>query len=479
MSRSRPWRGDHSRRPSKPPGGPSAWGSDATGDGWDDVDRAKPSTGGAENLIGPMSGSQSSDRRRRSRSKVAMAFLDLGGFTGLAIEFVMDRFGRVRRAKMTRTWTSPLGEREGASPSSAMSSGAPPAVGRPGGPAGLDGSGWGDVDARPASPSGSRRPRNSRRPALVASGAVVVVALAGLFLIPMSPLSPLSLVGSGEGDMSAAAGDATDDADADPVTAAESPDDAGGDPAAVASDGGAASGATELPDGPATPLQPPSVPSAPAASSEALFEAPGNRAEFIDRIRSQTVTIYCEVGGWGYQGSGWPLDPRSLGVSNSSVEVVIITNGHVTEGCGRVRVNQSGREVEGTVLANDYSGEFRQNDFSVIELDSSAGIIPFPISKEFAVGHWAAAVGSPSGIDQTVTIGIISNDEGGLAWTDAATSPGSSGGPLINSAGEVIGVNTWGFTREIMVNGELRDIPGNIGVSIPVRRLCDRIFDCG
>jgi S1-C subfamily serine protease len=156
---------------------------------------------------------------------------------------------------------------------------------------------------------------------------------------------------------------------------------------------------------------------------------------------------------------------------------VIITNGHVTEGCRNVLVNQDGRTFRGTVLANDYSGQPRANDFSVIELESSVGIEPFPIAKEFAVGHWAVAVGSPSGIEQTVTIGIVSNDQGGLIWTDAATSPGSSGGPLINSAGQVIGVNTWGL-RQITLDGQVLDVPPNIGIALPVGRLCDRIFSC-
>ena len=476
MSRSRPWRGDRSRRPSQPPGGPSAWGSDATGDGWDEVDRAKQSPAGAGDLIGPMSGSKSSDRRRRSRSNILLAILDLGGFTGLALELITDRFGRVRRAKMSRTWNSPLEEHEGAARASAMSHGSPPAVGRPGSPAGLDGSGWGDVDSRPTGRSGSRRPRNSRRPALVASG-VVMVALAGLFLIP---LSPLSLIGSDGDDASAAADSASGDADPDSGVAPEPPDESASDPREATADEEDVTGAPTPEEEPAISPEPAPAPSAPASpSGDALFDAPGNRAEFIERIRSQTVSIFCNVRGGQFQGSGWPLDPRSLGVDDPSADVVVITNGHVTDGCNSVTVTQNDQQVSGIVLANDYSGEFMENDFAVIQLDSEGDITPFPISKEFAVGHWAAAVGSPSGNEQTVTIGIISNDEGGLAWTDAKTSPGSSGGPLINSAGEVIGVNTWGFTQEITVDGQRYKIPGNIGVAIPVGRLCDRIYDCG
>jgi S1-C subfamily serine protease len=287
--------------------------------------------------------------------------------------------------------------------------------------------------------------------------AVGAAAIAALFLVP---LSPLSLIG-GEPDETSAASAADDSSSIAPEAAVP----------------------PTAPDEPETAPEPagqeptPAPSSPPPAGTEALFDPPGSRAEFIDRIRSQTVTIFCNVAGGRYQGSGWPLDPRDLGAEASAGQVVIITNGHVTEGCRNVTVNQNGRTVQGTVLVNDHSGEFRENDFSVIELETSEGIRPFPISKEFAVGHWAVAVGSPSGIEQTVTIGIVSNDQGGLIWTDAATSPGSSGGPLLNSRGEVVGVNTWGLKR-VFLQGRWFDVPPNLGIALPVGRLCDRLYTC-
>jgi len=223
---------------------------------------------------------------------------------------------------------------------------------------------------------------------------------------------------------------------------------------------------------PPTPLPPP------ASSAEPLFDPPSNRAEFIDRIRTLTVTIYCDVGRNRYQGSGWPLDPVALGATDQAGRPVIVTNGHVTEGCSRVEVRQGGRSYRGEVLVNDYGRDFGKNDFSIIALDDVAGLASFAVSREFSVGHWAVAVGSPSGVEQTVTIGIVSNDQGGLIWTDAATSPGSSGGPLLNSRGEVIGVNTWGL-RQVTFDGQVLDVPPNIGIALPVGRLCDRLYRCG
>jgi serine protease Do len=71
-----------------------------------------------------------------------------------------------------------------------------------------------------------------------------------------------------------------------------------------------------------------------------------------------------------------------------------------------------------------------------------------------------------------LTFGQISNDRDGQIWTDALINKGNSGGPLINSEGKVIGINTWG-----LLDSE-RESTG-IGIVQPVERLCDRILTCG
>lgn len=261
------------------------------------------------------------------------------------------------------------------------------------------------------------------------------------------------------------------------------------EPEAATDADGATEAGTEEPSDPSSPEAEAPAPPAPepqapapvppaAGSSELLFDPPANRAEFIERIRALTVTIYCDVARGRYQGSGWPLDPAALGAMEGAGGAVIVTNGHVTEGCSRVEVRQGSNRYRGEVVVNDYGRDFGKNDFSIIRLDEVTGLATFDISRDFAVGHWAVAVGSPSGVEQTVTIGIVSNDQAGLVWTDAATSPGSSGGPLINSRGEVIGVNTWGL-RQVTFGGQVLDVPPNIGIALPVGRLCDRIYRCG
>jgi hypothetical protein len=451
MSPHQPWRQNRTGRPSSPPGpgGGSAGGSPGQpGDeGWDDIDR--------ERVVQrePLSRSRRSARRHdRGRPSLMLAFLDLG-LISVVVEFAVDRWDRVFRARRTRDWTPPLdGAAEGpvvheAARGSRLS---PPS------------NGWDGVGSRPPAPAHDRRPGGSRRrstdrrPLVFGTVAVVAVA-AGVFLLPFSPYSVLS---GGQEDITAVPAPSPATSAGVPKTPTTGPTDSAPTP----------------PPAP-EPLSPAPAPPV-AAGGETLFDPPPNRAAFIERIRSLTVTIYCDVSRGRYQGSGWPLDPAALGATGQGGKAVIITNGHVTEGCRRVEVRQGSRSYMGTVLANDYAGSFRQNDFSVIELDDVTGLTTFEISREFAVGHWAVAVGSPSGVEQTVTIGIVSNDQGGLIWTDAAISPGSSGGPLINSDGQVIGVNTWGL-RQVSIDGRELEVPPSIGIALPVGRLCDRLFRCG
>ena len=127
---------------------------------------------------------------------------------------------------------------------------------------------------------------------------------------------------------------------------------------------------------------------------------------------------------------------------------VIVTNNHVVRGAGEIRVRLSdGRDFEATVAGAD-----PETDVAVLRIDakglSAARLVE---SKEVDVGDWVLALGSPFGLDQTVTAGIISakgRDHVGLATfenylqTDAAINPGNSGGPLCTLDGTVVGMNT-------------------------------------
>ena len=131
---------------------------------------------------------------------------------------------------------------------------------------------------------------------------------------------------------------------------------------------------------------------------------------------------------------------------------LVITNAHVVNGSEKLVVGLSnGKKYSGKLIGQDLL-----TDLAIIKLDGKG---PWPKailgdSSKIKVGDWAIAVGNPFGLENTVTLGIISNlnrnvsqlgiydKKFDLIQTDAAINPGNSGGPLLNSKGEVIGINT-------------------------------------
>ncbi|MFM7547517.1 MAG: trypsin-like peptidase domain-containing protein [Cyanobacteriota bacterium] len=153
-----------------------------------------------------------------------------------------------------------------------------------------------------------------------------------------------------------------------------------------------------------------------------------------------------------------------------SADGLILTNAHVVDQSDKVTVGlQDGRRLAGSVVGLDPI-----TDLAVVRL---AGGGPWPVaplgnSDALHVGDWAIAVGNPFGLDNTVTLGIVSNMNRNasklgitdkrldLIQTDAAINPGNSGGPLLNADGEVVGINTL-----------VRSGPGaGLGFAIPINR---------
>jgi len=136
----------------------------------------------------------------------------------------------------------------------------------------------------------------------------------------------------------------------------------------------------------------------------------------------------------------------------------IITNYHVIEKADRIKVKLSGdngEEYKGKVIGYD-----SETDIAVLKIDAKQALVPVQIgnSDSVQVGDWVIAIGSPFGLEATVTAGIISAERTSrdlpgaqpfqdFLQTDAAINPGNSGGPLLNVRGEVIGVNTMIATR--------------------------------
>ena len=158
---------------------------------------------------------------------------------------------------------------------------------------------------------------------------------------------------------------------------------------------------------------------------------------------------------FGGQGGGGaePQTPQKREQSGTGFVVdkngYIITNNHVVDGVDRIKVKMHGDETE---YKARLIGVDRETDIAVIKIEAKKTLTPVSIANSDGaqVGDWAVAIGSPFGLEATVTAGIISatgRDIGAQQFqrfiqTDAAINPGNSGGPLLNIKGEVIGVNT-------------------------------------
>ncbi len=160
-------------------------------------------------------------------------------------------------------------------------------------------------------------------------------------------------------------------------------------------------------------------------------ETPNN--SLLDMFRRQNRRPARSVG------SGFIVSPKGY----------ILTNEHVVEGSSRIIVGlQSGERFRGRVIGID-----EETDLAVIKIDAPRDLptVTLGDSNVTQVGDWVLAIGSPFGLDQTVTAGIISKKEREtpsftsfqrFLQTDAAINRGNSGGPLVNMRGEVIGINS-------------------------------------
>ncbi len=130
-------------------------------------------------------------------------------------------------------------------------------------------------------------------------------------------------------------------------------------------------------------------------------------------------------------------------------EGYILTAAHVVEDAFNVEVRLSdGRRVSGFV-----AGAHRDTDIAVVKIDDVENLhaAELALGAELRVGQLAVALGSPFGLEQTVTAGIVSGvdrviDGTLMVQTDAAINPGNSGGPLVDAEGRVLGINTQIFT---------------------------------
>jgi len=155
------------------------------------------------------------------------------------------------------------------------------------------------------------------------------------------------------------------------------------------------------------------------------------------------------------QGSGFIIDPRGY----------ILTNNHVVAGSQDLIVRfNDGRETRGQVVGSD-----PRFDVALVRIKTS-GLRPAMLgdSNKIKVGQWAIAIGSPFGLEHTMTVGVVSatgrkglgrGTYGDFIQTDASINPGNSGGPLLDINGQVIGINSM-----IAAEGQ------GLGFAIPINR---------
>ncbi len=170
--------------------------------------------------------------------------------------------------------------------------------------------------------------------------------------------------------------------------------------------------------------------------------------------------------GKGGGGEERKFEQRSLGsgVIVDAREGYILTNFHVIDGADGIKVKLTGgKELEAEVKGRD-----KKTDLALLKVKPARGMKEAVLgdSDKLRVGDWVVAIGNPFGLENTVTAGIVSAkgrviDQGpydDFIQTDASINPGNSGGPLVNLAGEVIGINTAIFSRS----------GGNIGIGFAI-----------
>lgn len=179
-------------------------------------------------------------------------------------------------------------------------------------------------------------------------------------------------------------------------------------------------------------------------------------ADVYDAAIQSVVTIECPAS----QGTGFAyqlLPPDGF-------STVIVTNHHVVSSCSAL-----GAQV---IIRGQDVGEVQGEVFSLDEVNDLGLVVTraeFPTivsAEEARIGDLVIAIGSPFGLEGTLTQGVISNLTDRQYQTDAAINPGNSGGPLLDEHGRVLGVNTW------KIDGE------GIGIAPRISLVCERLALC-
>lgn len=203
-------------------------------------------------------------------------------------------------------------------------------------------------------------------------------------------------------------------------------------------------------------------------------------ADVADRVSPSVVQIEVTVGATGSSLHWFKDDGVKRGMGSGvvySADGAIVTSNHVIDDARSIKVRlRDGRVFKGRVVGRDPA-----TDLAVLRVDAN-DLTPATLgdSDKSRVGEWVVAIGSPFGLDFTITTGVLSaKGRGGVGvnavedylQTDASINPGNSGGPLVNLDGQVLGINTM-----IVSKGQ------GIGMAVPsnmVRRVAEQILRIG
>jgi serine protease Do len=176
----------------------------------------------------------------------------------------------------------------------------------------------------------------------------------------------------------------------------------------------------------------------------------------------------------GQRGGGGNGAPTMMGEGSGfivSADGTILTNAHVVRDADEVTVKlQDRREYRAKVLGSD-----PKTDVAVLKIDAkNLPVVPLGSTRNLQVGEWVIAIGSPYGLESTVTAGVVSakgrtlpGDNGTqFIQTDVAVNPGNSGGPLFNTRGEVVGINSQIYSQSGGYQGLSFAIPIDAAVRI-------------
>ncbi|MEY4275927.1 MAG: hypothetical protein RIS26_390 [Actinomycetota bacterium] len=221
-------------------------------------------------------------------------------------------------------------------------------------------------------------------------------------------------------------------------------------------------------------------------NSNDLYSAPKDMEKFLDAVGSATVRVECtDSSGGGVSGTGWgiSLTDSATTTADDSEPYEIITNWHVVDGCldsKTVSIFLADSPNTPHVAHvfnydNSYDSGSGNGDFAIL---TTATEVPTLATAKVAPkkAQWALAIGNPADADGNtlenhVSIGIISDYQADKQWvvTSAEVNPGNSGGPLINSRGEVVAVNTF---------VDIRENVSGLYYSLAVSQFCNHLITC-